>query len=218
MRRLAQPGMKFLDQARFTYSGLANNQHQLPLALPRPLPAPHQHGDFLVPTHKGREAALPGATPTTARSYKSEQRYRLRHAFQFVRTALLDDKQTSDLALHTRGDHHRARLCEGLHPRRGVGRIAVNLTHRIDHYRAGFDADAGVEIWLARTGILAIDLSERPLDREGGPRRAFGVVFLRYRITEQCHQPVTQLFGDVAAHLSHRGRGVVEISVHEVAP
>src|SRR5262249_6725524 len=67
MRRLAQPGMKFLDQARFTYSGLAYDQHQLAVALPRPLPASHQHGEFLVATHKGREAALPGAAPAAAR-------------------------------------------------------------------------------------------------------------------------------------------------------
>src|SRR5262249_6775169 len=107
-------------------------------------------------------------------------------------------------ALHSRGDHHRTWFCERLGPRRRVGRIAVNLTRGIDHYRAGFDADAGVEIRLARTGILAIDLSESPLDREGSPRCAFGVVFLRYRITEQRHQPVTQLFGDVTAHFDHR--------------
>src|SRR5215470_11498276 len=58
MRRLAQPGMKFLDQARFTYSGLANNQHQLPLALPRALPPPHQRGDLFLATNQGREMAL----------------------------------------------------------------------------------------------------------------------------------------------------------------
>src|SRR5215813_11552427 len=149
--------------------------------------------------------ALACATSTTARSYKPEQRYRLRHAFQFMGAVLFGDKQTSDLALHARGDHHRTWFCERLRPRRRVGRIAVNLTRGIDHYRAGFDADAGVEIRLARTGILAIDLSERPLDREGGPRRAFGVVLLCHRIAEQGHQPVAQLFGDVAAHLSHRG-------------
>jgi hypothetical protein len=132
--------------------------------------------------------------------------------------ALLGDKQTGDLALHARGDHHRTWLCERLRPRRRVGRIAVNLTRRIDHYRAGFDADAGVELRLARTRILAVDLSERPLDREGGPRRAFGVVFLRYRIAEQRHQPVTQLFGDVTAQLRHRRRGSIQIRPDQVAP
>jgi hypothetical protein len=36
--------------------------------------------------------ALACATSTTTRSYKPEQRYRLRHAFQFMEAALLGDK------------------------------------------------------------------------------------------------------------------------------
>ena len=40
--------MKFFNQARFTQSRLADNQHELPVTLPRPLPAPHQQGDFFV--------------------------------------------------------------------------------------------------------------------------------------------------------------------------
>ena len=53
--------MEFLNEARLTNPWLAYGQHQLAVPLPRPLPAPHQHGDFLVATHKGREPALPGA-------------------------------------------------------------------------------------------------------------------------------------------------------------
>jgi hypothetical protein len=79
--------------------------------------------------------------------------------------ALLSDKQTSDLTLHARGDHHRTWVCESLHPRRRVGSIAENLARRIDNYRAGFNADAGVERRLARVCILSVNLSERPLDR-----------------------------------------------------
>ena len=188
--------MKFFDQARLTQAWLAHDQYQLAIALPRPLPAPHQHGDFFFTTDERREMALACAASATARPYKPEQCHRLGHAFQFMGAALLGDKQTSDLALHPRCHHDRTWLCQRLHPRRSIRRIAVNLTRRIDHYRAGFDADARVERWLARTGILAVHLGERALDREGGPRRAFGVVFLRYRITEQCHQPVAQLLGD----------------------
>jgi SAM domain (Sterile alpha motif)/Adenylate and Guanylate cyclase catalytic domain len=47
---------------------------------------------------------------------------------------------------------------------------AVNFSCRINHHRAGFDADARGEWWLARTGILAVDLSERELNQECGPR------------------------------------------------
>jgi hypothetical protein len=72
--------MKFLDQPRFTQAGFAHDQDQLPLALP-PLPAPHQHGDFLVTTDQRREPALPRAPSATARPGEPEQRHRLWHAF-----------------------------------------------------------------------------------------------------------------------------------------
>ena len=134
--------------------------------------------------------ALPRFAAAPAGPCQPEQLYRFRHAFQFMSAALLGDKQTSDLALHARGDHHRTWLCERLHPGRSVGRIAVNFTRRIDHYRAGFDADAGVELRLATVRILAVQLDKRALDREGGTDCAFGFVLVRNRITEQCHQPV----------------------------
>ena len=54
VRRLGEPGMKFLDQARFAQARLADDQHQLAVALPRPLPAPHQHRRF---PRRGRRAA-----------------------------------------------------------------------------------------------------------------------------------------------------------------
>ena len=40
--------MKFLDQARFAEARLADDQHELAVALPRPLPAPQQHGHLVV--------------------------------------------------------------------------------------------------------------------------------------------------------------------------
>src|SRR6516165_1019073 len=125
MRRFPQFGMKFLDQTGFPYTGLAHDQHELAITVARPLPAPHQQVDFFLATDKRREMALTSATSTPACSYKPKQRYRLRHAFQFMAAALLGDKQTSDLPLHARGDHHRTWLCERLHPRRRVGCIAV---------------------------------------------------------------------------------------------
>ena len=78
--------------------------------------------------------------------------------------ALLGDEKAGDLTLNPRCDQDTAGLAEPLHPRRSIGRIAVNLTRRIDHYRAGFDTDACVERRLARAGILAVDLRERALD------------------------------------------------------
>src|SRR6516225_4644820 len=79
--RLAQLGMKLFDQAGFAYSRLADDQHELPITLTCPLPAPHQQGDFLVPPHEGREMALASAASAPAPPHQSEQGYRLRHAF-----------------------------------------------------------------------------------------------------------------------------------------
>jgi hypothetical protein len=45
--------MKFLNQTRFAQAGLADNHDQLAVALPRPLPASHQHRYFLVATDEG---------------------------------------------------------------------------------------------------------------------------------------------------------------------
>src|SRR6516165_9945656 len=91
--------MEFLNEPRLADSRLADDEQQLAAALPRPLPAPHQHGDFLVATHQRRETALPCATTAAARPHEAEQRHRLRHALEFVAAALLGDKQAGDLTL-----------------------------------------------------------------------------------------------------------------------
>ena len=98
------------------------------------------------------------------------------------------------------------------------GDVAENLARRIDHHRAGFDADAGGELWLAGAGVLAVEFGERALDRERRPHRALGIVLLRHRIAEQRHQPVAELLGDMAAHLGDRRRGGIEIGADQVAP
>jgi hypothetical protein len=50
--------MKFLNQAGLTYPWLAHNQNQLSLTLLCTLPAPHQHGNFLVAAYERREVSL----------------------------------------------------------------------------------------------------------------------------------------------------------------
>jgi hypothetical protein len=77
---------------------------------------------------------------------------------------LFGDEKTCDLALYTRCHEDRTWFCQRLYSRRSVWRIAVNFPRRIDHYWAGFDTDACVERWLARTGVLPVDVSERALD------------------------------------------------------
>ena len=198
--------------------GSPDDQHQLAVALPRSLPAPHQHRDFLVATDQRREMALPGTASAAARPHQSEQRHRLRHAFEFMAAALLGDEQARDLALHPRRNHDRARLGQRLHPRRDIWHVAENLARRIHHHRPGFDRDARGQRRLARAGVLAVQFGKRALDRERRPHRALGIVLLRHRIPEQHHQPVAELLGDLAAHFRHRRRGGIEIGADQVAP
>src|SRR5262249_32966831 len=110
VRDLAQPGMKLLDQPRLPQPRLADDQHQVPVALPAPLPAPPPPGGFFLAADKRSEMALSRAASAPTGSYKLEQRHRLRHAFQVMGPALFRHKQSSDLALHTRGNHDSARL------------------------------------------------------------------------------------------------------------
>jgi hypothetical protein len=80
VRRVVYAAVKFLEQTRLTQSRLAHDQQQLSVALPRPFPAPHQHGDFLVASDERRKMPLTRASPTTTRAYDPIERHRLRHA------------------------------------------------------------------------------------------------------------------------------------------
>jgi hypothetical protein len=82
----------------------------LAITLPRAIPAPHKHRDLFFATDEWREVALSRAAATAARPDYSEKRDWLRHALEFVAAALLDDEETSDLALHARCHNDRTRL------------------------------------------------------------------------------------------------------------
>src|SRR6476660_5418453 len=118
VRHLAQSEMEFLNEPRLADPRLADDQHQLAIAPPRPLPAPHQHRDLFLATHQRREMALSGAAPATARPHEPEQSHWLRHAFESVAAALLGDKQTGNLALDPRCHNDRTWLRKSLYARR----------------------------------------------------------------------------------------------------
>ena len=159
MRGVAQPRLEFLHQPRLAQARLANDQHQLPVAPPRTLPAPQQHGELLVTTDQRRETALPRAASDTARPHQAEQGHRLRHAAESVTAALLGDEQAGDLPQHPRRHHDLARLGGSLRAGRDVRHVAENLAG-FDHHRPPVDRDARGQRWLARAYVLAIQLRD----------------------------------------------------------
>ena len=188
------------------------------LTLTRPLPAPHQHGDFFIPAYKRSEIALAQAAAAATRPNESKQCSRLWDPFEQMRAALFRHKQPGDLPLHPPRYQYRARLGQRLHPRGNVGDVATNLAARVEDGGTGLKADTGDEFWFARSGVLAIEFGQGPLDRQRRAGRALGVVLVRQRITEQAHKPVAELFRDMTAHFGDRGRSSVEIRADEIAP
>src|SRR6516165_10562368 len=81
VRSVAQPRMEFLNEPRLADARLADDHDQLAIALSRPLPTPHQHGEFFFASDKRREIALARAASATARPYELEKHHRLCNAF-----------------------------------------------------------------------------------------------------------------------------------------
>jgi hypothetical protein len=165
VRGVTQPTMKFFNQTRLAEPRLADDQHKLSLAVPRPLPAPHQHRHFLLATDEGRKLTQPGAASAAACPDEPEQRHWLGHSFQLTAAAFFDDEEAGDLALHLRGNQNCAGLRQGLHPCGGVGHVSVDLPRSIHHHGPGFKADAGLKFRLSDSSTLAVQVGESPLDR-----------------------------------------------------
>ena len=105
-----------------------------------------------------------------------------------------------------------------LDPRGDIRRVAEHFAGRVDYHLPGIKADPCGKLRGAFAGVSGVNFDKRALDRERGAHRALGVVFLRVRIAEKGHQPVAELFQDVAAERSHGGRGGVEVAPHQIAP
>jgi hypothetical protein len=155
---------------------------------------------------------------SAARADDSEQRHRLRHAFEVMAAALLDDEETGDLTLHPRCHNDRTRLGQTLRSRRDVRYVAEYLACRIDHHRPSVDSDTRGKRGLAGTRVFAVQLGEPALNSQRRPHRPLGIVLLRQRVAEQRHQPVAELLGNMAAHFRHRRGCGIEIGADEVAP
>ncbi len=131
---------------------------------------------------------------------------------------VLDDKQASDLSPHGRRDQQRSRLGRALHARGDVRSVAEHLARGIDDHGPAVEPDTGGEGRQVASGVRRIQVFERAEDNQAGASRAFRVILLRPRISEQRHEPVAQLLRDMAAVLADRLAGVIEIGLDEIAP
>ena len=191
MRGLAEPRAELRDEPRLADAGLADDQRELALAVARALPAPPEEIELLLPPHEPsrRSHASP---PASACAHDAVERDWGRNAPERVRALVLGDEEARDLPLHGRSDDNGSRFGEGLDARGDVRRLAEDLAYRVDHDGTGVEADARGELRLAGSRVTGVELGKRPLDRERGAHRPFGVVLLRMGIAEQRHQPVAE--------------------------
>ena len=197
MRGLAEPRAELRDEPRLADAGLADDQRELALAVARALPAPPEEIELLLPPHEPRRRSR-ASPPAAACAHDVVERDRGRNAPERVRALVLGDEEARDLPLHGRSDENGSRFGEGLDARGDVRRLAEDLACRVDHDGTGVEADARGELgWPAL--VSGVELGERPLDRERGAHRPFGVVLLRMGIAEQRHQPVAEFLEQVPA-------------------
>ena len=156
MRLILEPPAQRPNEARLADAGLARQQHHLAVALLGSLPVLEQQADLMLATDKRRQAcpvqrlepALGGAFPDHA-----PRPHRNGKALQGLQAEFGELEQPANQLPGAGGDHHRARLGQGLQPRREVRRVADHrlLARRAfadqlaDDHRAGGDADTGRE-------------------------------------------------------------------------
>ena len=210
MRHVGEALAQLVDQARLADAGLADDEHGLPLAVLRALPAIDSVASSCSrPTNGVRRARGDGEpAPHAARPvHDAVERDRLGDALELLRPPR---SSTHEDARHEplRGaaDDHacraRPRACE---PRGDVRRVADGeglaagaAAHRSDHDRPGVDADARRRSADAVLGLeRVVQASERGDDLEPGAHGALGVVLVGLRIAEVHEQTVAEVLRDV---------------------
>jgi hypothetical protein len=89
---------------------------------------------------------------------------------------------------------------------------------RSRHHGPGFEADAGNKLRLAGAGVLAVQLRERPLDRELRPHGALSVVLLRDRMPNNAIRPSPDFLATLPSISVTGVEAASRISANQVAP
>ena len=152
--------------------------------------------DPLAPAHRGQDPERP------------PQPLRLRLALQRVLTGIGKGDRAAGQPLGRHVDQHRARPGGGLHPRRGVHRVAGHhpLTDRAQVHRhlAGHHSGPGGQAGQPRLGA---QFGDRGHQVQRGPDGSLRVAFCRYRSAPHGHDRVPdELLYHPAIAADHRAR------------
>ena len=217
---IAKPGMGFVrdvfgnhrGQPRLANARLANDQNDLPLALPRQFFAAEQKFDFPLPTHEVREVTGAGVK-AAFRVGLADHRPgsdRVVVALEGLRPEIAELEQLSDQPPCGGCDHQRAGFRQALDSIGEIRRIADDgafLRHaganQVAHdHRAGRYPHPGRQ----RFAVWRPQLTDRGKHLEPGAHRAFGVVLVRARVAEINQYAIAQEAREKAIVGRHDGR------------
>ena len=201
-----QPLTQRQYQARFADSGLTGNKGDLPASLLRLPPAREHELEFLTPAdERCQPCAVQRLEPAFSVAFPEDapSPHRFRETLERGWRERGELEQIADEAPRPIGYDHRAGLGEPLQPRRQVRRLSCDASllrlaradKIADDHQPGGDSNARVE----RLASGCVELSDAFDQRQAGPDRTFGVIFVGLRIAKVDEHAVAHEFGDVAA-------------------
>ena len=206
------------EEAGFAHARLPHDGDRLAVSCPGLLERSAENLGLGVPPDEPCESAPHGDLESRARRADAGELVdldALAAAFHRHRTKGPHRHEPFDQVERRRPDQHGARARELLHPRGEMRRLtdcrvvhAQVIADRADHDFAGVEPDPDLHGHAVRAPRLLGVSIDGFLHAERGITGADGVVFVRDRRAEQCHDPV-------AHHLVHRALVVVN-GVHHV--
>ena len=204
----------------------ARDQHHLPIALLRLVPAGDQQPQLLVaPDQRGEHARVHvEAAAHTGRLQHRVGADRRGDTLERRGAEIVQQEHARDEPLRGTADHHRVGRGHGFEARGDVRGVAEGehlalgaAAHRADHHRAGVDADARRQTHPVLGLERIVQPAKRAEDPEPGTHGAFGVVLVGLRIAEVHEQPVAQILSDVPRVAVDRPGRRLLIGAHDAA-
>ena len=214
-------------QARLASAGFRHDPQNLP-AVPGPLQRCLQQRHVAIAPDEGGQAA--GARTVQARSeragsFQIEHGHRLGHALDLDAAPVAQLEIACDQPRRLLGEADVPGFGERFHAPRDADIVAERgIVHRevvadpADHHLARVEADADVELdGVPRTHALR-EGTHRVADVQGREAGWLGVIFMRYRRTEQRHDVIAGELVDRALEPMHAGGGDLEEILDDAKP